>query len=173
MDSSGTLASNRTLFGLQPSELPAPRSITAEMLASGAAWAVYTPTLTAAGVNPTMGTGALRKGRWQRDARMISGWANIKFGTSGAAPGTGVYQLSLPVPPRQPDLTTEVMVNAGTIHCVDNSSGDVFTGTALSLATADFIAFQIMGHGNVADGTPFTWANNDQIYVAFHYEAAS
>lgn len=136
------------------------------------AWGTYTPTLTAAGANPTMGTASIRKGRYQQINRTVSGWANIKFGTSGSAPGTGNYYVTLPVAARPPDATEGSINAVGSAICFNYSSSGAFVATALLLPTG-LVGFYTDSHGAVADGTPFSWSAQDQLWFNFEYESAS
>ena len=77
--------------------------------AFGAA-STYTPTLTATSSNPTLGSGAVRLGRYFRVQKQ--GWLSVQIwvASSGYAAGTGTYEIDLPagwtpVTPPRPLLT--------------------------------------------------------------------
>jgi len=56
---------------------------------------IWTPTLTAATANPTLGSGAVTEGDVHFNGRLYVAQFNITAGT-GAAAGTGTYQIDLP-----------------------------------------------------------------------------
>ncbi len=65
-----------------------------------AGWTSYTPTLTAATTNPTLGAasaGAVQFGRYCKVGRLVVAQFGIRFATSGASAGSGAYTVSLPV----------------------------------------------------------------------------
>lgn len=140
-------------------------------LSIGGAWTPYTPVLTGASTNPTLGTGSTASGRFmQIGAKTIIGNALIIFGTSGASQGGGTYTLSLPVSP----LTTQTVVQFGMgkikvaglwTLCYLNLSGygvnlQYFNGIVNSSVV------------NAGSGAPGVWTNNDLIETWFSYEAA-
>jgi len=60
------------------------------------AFAPYTPTLTAATTNPTLGTGSTRWGNYAQIGKVVVAHFGIVFGSGGSA-GTGNYAISAPV----------------------------------------------------------------------------
>lgn len=60
------------------------------------AWGTYTPALTATTTNPTLGTGSAQLGKWSKEGTHATVAVFLKFGSSGAAPGSGTYEISLP-----------------------------------------------------------------------------
>jgi hypothetical protein len=60
-------------------------------------WQTYTPTITGATTNPTLGTGGSATGRFQIDDKTVTVAGTIHFGT-GATFGSGTYSISLPLP---------------------------------------------------------------------------
>jgi hypothetical protein len=71
-------------------------------------WIAYTPALTATGVgavNPTLGTGGIITGRFAMDGKIVVAEVGIRFGTAARNKGTGVYNISLPVPAKISQFT--------------------------------------------------------------------
>lgn len=134
------------------------------------AWTGYTPALTAATLNPTIGTGSqVQTGAYSRTGRTIVGWARIKFGTVGAAAGVGIYSLALPVA-----AATSAVNNAGVGagHMFDSSAAarqviNAFCNTSTTML------FIVEGFEVAQDNQPWTWAAGDEIVVSFTYEAAA
>src|SRR5688500_18859613 len=88
-------------------------------------WTAWTPALTASTTNPTMGSGAVATGRYSQNGKTVTGWGHIKFGTSGAAAGSGLYMVSLPVAPKTHATSTVAvgngnLVDAGTTATTAN-----------------------------------------------------
>lgn len=131
----------------------------------------YTPVLTAVTVNPTLGTGSTQEGFFYRLGKIILVWWHIKFGSAGAAAGTGSYRISVPV-------TGETMFDyalIGPAQIYDNSADDnrvcfaEWAGT--SRANIELI---YGGISSVVDNDePWIWSNNDELYGFLCYEAAS
>lgn len=133
------------------------------------AYADYTPALTAASVNPTLGSGSVADGRYTQIDDHVEGDAFFQFGASGAAAGTGAYRVSLPVNAKTDALS---FVAIGYAYMYDSSSGTLSIGVCSRVSTS---TIQIIQHNNanpVGAGSPWTWANDDVIIVHFAYEAA-
>lgn len=60
-------------------------------------WQSYTPTLTAASSNPTLGTGSSATGRFYRIGQLCIAHFRVKAGTAGFAAGSGLYRISAPL----------------------------------------------------------------------------
>jgi hypothetical protein len=131
------------------------------------AWTAYTPALTALTTNPTLGAGSTATGRWVRQKdRTIEATAKIIFGTSGVAPGSGNYLVSLPVAAGAGVLA----ICKGYIFDFDTSDFRLITGFGASSTTIHLVA---EGANTVSDASPWTWAASDQIQFSITYEAAS
>lgn len=139
-----------------------------------AAWTAYTPALTAATTNPTLGTGSAAHGRYTRIGRTIIGRAIVAFGTSGVAAGSGSYRFSLPV---MPATHTGASPNGGRLigqaFLWDNSATNVDLGF-LWIPSAGVQYAQInTDPTGVTDALPWVWAASDSLEIAFTYEAAT
>lgn len=132
------------------------------------AYSSYTPALTAVTTNPTLGTGAVQQGRYAQDNKTVTGHAYIKFGTSGVAAGSGSYRISLPVAADM-GMTVRVL-----------GSGDIYDASAstlnlVALALVSSTTVQLLCPGAtavIANSVPWTWAANDELGIAFTYQAA-
>lgn len=73
--------------------------VTIESAGAGApgVWTSYTPVVTGATTNPTLGTGSVVEGRYVQNGTIVTCWFGIQFGTSGTAAGSGEIRVSLPV----------------------------------------------------------------------------
>lgn len=89
------------------------------------------------GANPTLGTGNAVKGRWWQFGKLVWAEADIIFGTSGAAAGTGAYRLSLPTPCTADANTYQKVIGFG--HMYDDDA----PGTFLGLGPANFKHFML------------------------------
>jgi hypothetical protein len=134
----------------------------------------YTPILTAATTDPTNWTSA---GEWCRIGPLV--WCRFTFlaGASVTA-GSGNYRIILPVPATPPPLG--VSSGLGTLTCWD-SSGNARANVAAILPwpQGDYIegrypATWPTGTSTaLGPGTPFTWAQGDQILGTLIYQAAA
>lgn len=146
------------------------------------AFTSYTPTLTASTTSPTLGTGSSATGYYKRIGHRVTGYANIAFGSSGTAAGSGAYLILLPVAPVnriQPIGIGYLMDSSDNLRIV------VAVGLVLPAVSpaADSKALILLtntagnGFGNgqnpAADSVPWTWAANDNIVLKFDYEAAA
>ena len=146
------------------------------------AWTSYTPTLTAMTTNPTLGSGSSATGYYKRLGHRVTGYANIAFGSSGAAAGSGAYLILLPVAPVN---RTQPIGIGYLMDYSDNLRIVVAVGLVLPAVSpaADSKALILLtntagnGFGNgqnpAADSVPWTWAANDNIVLKFDYEAAA
>lgn len=78
----------------------------------------YTPTLTATGSNPTLGSGNVRLGRYFQVQKQ--GWLSVQIwvASSGYTAGTGTYEIDLPagwtpVTAPRPHLLGEIQLGGG------------------------------------------------------------
>lgn len=133
-------------------------------------WLDYIPTLTATTTNPTLGSGSVVDGRYARIGDTVIGWAQITFGTSGTAAGSGDYRISLPVTPRNEG---SAVCGAGFLR--DSSTGNKY-GRTVNLDAGNqwcFMRTDADGTSNAVDhDSPIAWSASDHISIQFVYEAA-
>lgn len=132
------------------------------------AWSTYTPALTATTTNPTLGTGSVQYGHYEQIGKTVRFQAVIKFGTSGAAAGSGTYIISLPVAAIAGAVTA--FANVGNGHLRDDSAS-TYRVAMLQLSTSTTAAI-LCDTGAVTNGVPWAWAASDFISVSGVYEAA-
>lgn len=143
------------------------------LLALGQAWTSYTPTLTAATVNPTIGaTGNVLIGAYRQAGKDVIARFKIKFGTTGPAAGTGQYFVALPV---AANVTTPVA--GGNCYLFDSSASGGATPVPYLVDTnrLGFLYPATWPSGAltfVGAATPWTWAGADELNATFAYEAA-
>lgn len=144
------------------------------------AFTSYTPTLTASTTNPTLGTGSAAAGYYKRVGRMVFGYCEITFGSSGAAAGSGYYGILMPV---EPVNRTQPIGVGFAVDSSDNSRAIAATASfapslwATSTKKAVIVITNPAGSGfltsanPVGAAAPWTWSNSDSIALNFHYEA--
>jgi hypothetical protein len=139
-------------------------------VADTGAWQNYTPDLTGSGINPTIGAGGSRTGRYRLDGKTIEFRATVVMGST-FAPGTGPWLLSL--------LAQHSTAAAGPslvmVHATDASAGTYFSGTGIIDPGAIGIGRIHMNSPtalNLGPTTPFGWAANDVLTITGTYEAA-
>jgi hypothetical protein len=134
------------------------------------AWSTYTPTLTATGTNPTMGTGSSRTGKYFVIGKMVHVNSVVVFGSSGAAPGSGTYRISLPITA----ATLSIGNYVGAVNALDDSANNGEDGVCrCGPASSGYDKVELFLAGDlVTNAVPWIWANNDAIYFSLTYEAA-
>ncbi len=137
------------------------------------AFTSYTPTLTASGSNPTLGTGSTAAGKYLQVRKTVIAQFQIIFGSSMAT-GSGTYYVSLPVTAS----TTNPYRHIGEGYFYD-SSASALLRPALTLPNngtkvrATYPATWPTGtETSVAHAVPWTWAQSDQLNGFVVYEAA-
>ena len=138
------------------------------------AWSAYTPALTAATTNPTLGTGGAveASGRYEQIGKTVRFQVVIRFGTSGVSTGNGNYRISLPVPARATTLGgASALVIDGTGYVQDDSAG-VFYHVVLEMLTTSTVQLIRDGSGAVSNTAPFAFGASDSFRISGTYEAA-
>ena len=139
------------------------------------AYTSFTPTLTAVTTDPTLGTGPTQTGGYVQFGTLVTGQAQIRFGSSGAAAGSGAYRVNLPV---SADTTLQRTASVGGRASVvgevmvrDESGGTVRLGylQLVSATTALIMCDAGTSVGAVTDSSPWTWTNNDWLFYKFSY----
>lgn len=132
------------------------------------AWTPYTPVWTGTTTNPAIGNGTLT-GAYRRIGKTIEFRITLTAGSSTTF-GSGVFQLTLPVPPL---VGTEVFL----IKYNDASAANHFLGLnyVTSASTLNLGVHNSTAGGAIAGVTPtvpFTWGASDTIRISGTYEAA-
>lgn len=133
-------------------------------------WTDYTPVLTGSVTNPTLGTGSERRGRYKQIGKLVAAQFDIKFGSSGAAAGSGSYEISLPVVPFEP--VSNWTMGSGWIY---DTSADLLKQVTWVLnggKIGGFLAAAATSAYRINSGNPWVWAQSDQIFGQLTYEAA-
>jgi hypothetical protein len=137
---------------------------------SGMTYTGYTPALTAATTNPTLGSGSSAAGRYTQNGKLVHAYGAVTFGTSGTNAGSGNYAISLPVTMRTPVTLDGNVLGHGYVY--DSSGGIVrhvwfsyLTTTTASIRTTD-------GSADVTHAAPWAWAASDALICNLTYEAA-
>jgi hypothetical protein len=137
-------------------------------------WRAYTPVLTASTTDPTLGSGATRKGRWIRLGNLIIYTFYIQFGTSGTNAGSGTYRVSLPTPYHL-GLYTSTQWALGSIKLNESGAGG-FTAVAQPRSTTENTDVTMFTSGSagaaVTASVPWAWAASDAISGTLTYMAA-
>jgi hypothetical protein len=146
------------------------------VLAYGGASTSWTPALTAASSNPTLGTGSSATGRYVRQGRLVTAWGRLAFGTSATGAGSGVYYVSLPVA-----ADTAVMFastnagdgsNIGSGHVRDSSATSNNVPISVQLREASLVQFSQANGGAVTEAAPFAWSTEDVLTFQVSYLSA-
>lgn len=125
----------------------------------GGAWATYTPILTAATTNPTMGATILT-GRYRLAGKNLDLQINMTIG-SGFSGGTGTWRLSFPsgLTPVVTDASTALGI--GTAR--DVSVPTIFTLFAYYLSSTAFAMERTDAQTGVSGVNPMTFTTGDLI----------
>ena len=157
-------------------------AVTPEKLITGTgtswAWQSWTPTLTGASTNPTLGTNSVAEGRYTQIGKTVICQINIKFGTSGTNAGSGNYYISLPVAAKTA-LSEYKSMPIGFLRAQDASTanGAVFFPEVETSTTAQLVYYQGIGGTGQASGVthnaPWAWSTSDLVCAGtITYEAA-
>jgi hypothetical protein len=129
-------------------------------------WPLYTPALTAAVTNPTLGTGSTAAGRFFKDRRHIVGKVKLIFGSSGVTAGSGDYFVSLPTTAKE----AYDVVGFGLIF--DSSTGTFYQVVARADATSQKCNLYIHNSATaVTHASPVAWNTSDVIRLSLDYES--
>lgn len=148
---------------------------TQEDLDPGGVWVPSSATLTAA-TNPTLGTGGVSIGRYTRTGNTVTFRFQIIFGTTGAAAGSGTYQIMAPVGTANTTLGNTMPV--GQFLLLDYSSSNRVWGVMTTNTTGTGFTMRVSPTGTpgaasiVGAAIPWTWAASDVIEGSVTYEVA-
>jgi hypothetical protein len=136
-----------------------------DLAATILSWQSYSPSWTATGTAPSLGSGVL-SGDYVKLGQLIIFKLSLRMGSTTTY-GTGTYSFSLPVTAHANDLLmmgSALLLDSGTEWKVAGVQKDTST------------TFKIYNEGNSGGGigqtVPFTWADNDEIRVVGAYRAA-
>lgn len=131
-----------------------------------APWRTFTPTITGATTDPTLGTGSTQEGWYLHVGRLVVARGRIIFGTSGVDAGSGVYTIGLPVVARSDGRESPV----GAAWLFDSSTTANVAVAVLQQAGTILVEDS---SARITDSHPFTWAASDQIRFHAVYESAT
>jgi hypothetical protein len=135
-------------------------------------YAAYTPALTAASVNPTLGVSSTATGRYIQVGELVDVHGKIVFGSSGTAAGTGDYYISLPV-----NAAANIQgLNVGTCHLVHSGSTIVSVRIDTGSPGRFFMQYPATWPTgtatNVGAAAPVAWTVSYELNFHLTYEAA-
>lgn len=137
-----------------------------QYLSSGASWKAYTPSWTAASVNPSLGNGSIT-GRYVQLGKQVLVRANITSGTTTTY-GSGQYRISLPV-------NSNTSYGEQYIPCRVYNTSLVYVGQA-NIGNGTYGFLQVHNGGailNVTNTSPSTWSGAGNLFsFEGSYEAA-
>ena len=138
--------------------------------ASAATWTSWTPALTAATTNPTLGTGSSIAGRYCQIGKLVIASFTIQFGTSGTNAGSGEYRLSLPVAADTTNLTAGPPMG----HAGGYNPKGIYSAMRVSSTTVRFWIGSTGAYlsSTTSGGGADTWGNGSQLWGVLTYEAA-
>jgi hypothetical protein len=128
-----------------------------------------TPTLTATTTNPTLGTSPTNEWDWWMLGPFLVGSITIIWGTGAPTPGSGTYEITLPVAPAS--ISTNAGVPLGWGQIKDASTGAANEVVVKRQGTvARMFAGGITPSSGVIAGTPLTLgATGDEIKLFLCY----
>lgn len=130
----------------------------------------YTPTWTAATVNPTIGNGVFNVSKYTRNGRTINATVTLTMGTTTTF-GTDEYYISLPTPAAM-DFDG-ALVGTGVVY--DASANSLWTVAAQVTGTGQtkvrFLYTGAAGAFLVGSAAPFTFAQGDSINFSLTYSS--
>lgn len=129
--------------------------------AIGDQWTAYTPTLTAATTDPTLGTSSIT-GRYRKLGKTADIHIRLVIGASGWDPGSGIYRFGLP---------------SGVVPYLQNAGGAMGVATVRDASVPVTYAYRVTYFATTAvqlistgtspasltSSAPITWANGDAI----------
>lgn len=140
---------------------------------SGGTYAAWTPTLTADGGNPNIGSTGTATGRYTQIGKLVHAYGRIVFAGAGISGGTGEWEIALPVAASSNAFPGNSTIY-GTAILYDDSTATFQLAAVYALDAGECrIALNKVGAPLTAQGTaPWTWAASDQLILELTYEAA-
>lgn len=126
-----------------------------------AGWTSWTPTLTAASTNPSLGTGS-SLGVYSRIGKTVYYRGRVLFG-SGATFGSGTYSISLPVA----SSGSTLLVGSGLII-----QGTFYNFQSLASGASTFSMYAHGASSAASPTAPATFTTSGSIYFWGMYDAA-
>lgn len=138
-----------------------------KFISTSTGWLTYTPVLTAATTNPTLGTGSTQSGEYKIVGDLLFCRGYIAFGTSGAAAGSGSYFISLPPSvslvdgrPGGSRIIGRVLIKAAGLFTIGLVHGESTTNPfSMRYASAAINSSLLV----VSNSAPGAFTNNDSI----------
>jgi hypothetical protein len=134
----------------------------------GAVSETYTPTWSSSGVQPAIGNGTL-SARYFRLQKLLFIEMFWQAGTTTTF-GTGAYAFSLPS-----GITARAGLNGfmsrGISRVYDASTGVIYYGHSAFVSGSTTVIYGYYNNGNLGQTNPMAFANLDEIYMLFQYEA--
>ncbi len=145
--------------------------LTAADLNSIGEYSTYTPTFTASGTNPNVGSTGRVSGIFCQINDAVFASIFIVFSGSGVSAGSGEYRIGLPV---AADLVGDGKNQIGLTWAYDSSGGYAVSGLAQANNANYCIAYNSYGVaiGPIGASVPFAWSTNDQLRININYKAA-
>lgn len=129
----------------------------------------FTPTLTATTTNPTPGTAAVRQGYYTiSPGPMCTFHFYFQFGTSGNAPGSGQYLVTLPFTANSTPVSSGVLA-IGTAMARDDSAGAIRMGSSYVPSSNLAVVAFFVDAATVGNAAPWTWSANDYLSASITY----
>lgn len=117
----------------------------------------YTPTFTASGTAPSLGSGTIAGNSWSL-GQLVN--YQINFTANATTFGTGTLRFGIP-------STANVSQVSG--QFVANISGNIYTGASLVSSSANYVTLTRDGSGAVTGTSPATFGTGDTIQISGTY----
>lgn len=137
----------------------------------------YTAQLTGSSIDPTLGAGGYSIGYYYRFMDWVYAWGEFRFGTSGTAPGTGIFAVNLPLIADISLVSSNGTPARGSIvgdgFLWDDSSDAGKRPLSVQLFTPTSVCFlRTLGDTSsefIYSGSPITWTINDGLTWSARY----
>lgn len=128
-------------------------------------WRAWVPEWTSSGTQPVLSNGTLT-GRYAINGQVVTAALNLTAGSSTTF-GTGDWKFSLPT-----EIGGGGFFYTGGGRAFDNSAGGRYAVAATVDATNLMLPFDATASpgSRLAAAVPFTWAQNDNLYLQVTYE---
>ena len=128
----------------------------------------FTPVLGATTTPPDLGAGATQAGLIWVNGNKVDIWFDIIFGSSGAAAGSGTYQIALPAElPFAANFPSTFTIGTAYLH---DATATPDQAGIIADPISDLVRFRrFSNNAQVTNAVPWTWAVNDAISGHFSY----